>query len=178
MNKNGLFVVNATCQNCTSLFDDGSHSNRTARPFIFALGPQIEGPQSGSPQAMMQRHELYGSFTMDISRAVSDVASVPLLDTLGTSYTTHASSSAENVNRDHDWGATIHALVMSFAFMLVFPLGALLLRFLNSVKIHAWAQTLAVLLVVVGLGSGIYISLEYNRVCLPKFSRSHILILL
>lgn len=117
---------------------------------------------------MIQRHVLYGSFTMDLSQAMSDVASVPLPSTLDASYTAHASSSAEDVNRDHDWGATIHAVVMSIAFMLLFPLGALLLRFLDSVKIHAWMQTLGVLLVVIGLGSGIYISREYTSVGLPK----------
>jgi hypothetical protein len=55
---------------------------------------------------------------------------------------------------------------MIVAFLVIFPLGAILLRFLESVKIHGIVQGVGVLAAVVGVGIGIYLSTMYNHVSL------------
>ncbi|EMC90845.1 hypothetical protein BAUCODRAFT_39860 [Baudoinia panamericana UAMH 10762] len=52
---------------------------------------------------------------------------------------------------------------MCFAFVAVFPTGSLLLRLFQSVTWHWAVQCIGVLLVIVGLATGVSISREYNR---------------
>lgn len=68
---------------------------------------------------------------------------------------------------DHDYGNAFHALIMTGAFVILFPLGVLFLRVFEKVILHWLNQAFAVLVVIVGAGIGIYISLMYNKVSPP-----------
>ena len=66
-----------------------------------------------------------------------------------------------------------HGTIMAFTFVIVFPLGALLIRF-ASVKglvwVHAAVQCFGYILAFTGLGLGVYIAIVPTfQVCPPPF---------
>ncbi|KAG9948381.1 CBD9-like protein, partial [Aureobasidium melanogenum] len=158
--EDGFFVVDAHYQNSSSWMHNHIDMSSSKQPFIFALGPKLSRSNGGSPSATIQRHVVYGRFTMDMTKAVSDSAPTPNGE--DGAWVRSDASEAYGVSSDYDVGSAIHAVVMCLAFVIVFPLGALLLRFV-SVRVHYMVQLAATILVIVGLGTGIYISMEYNR---------------
>jgi hypothetical protein len=80
--------------------------------------------------------------------------------------TTNNAGADEKAESDGDKVGPAHAVIMIVAFLVIFPLGAILLRFLESVKIHGIVQGVGVLAAVVGVGIGIYLSTMYNHVSL------------
>ena len=66
-----------------------------------------------------------------------------------------------------------HGVIMSTAFVLFFPIGAVLIRlfsFPGLVWVHAATQGFAYLVAVVGLGLGVYIAInpaQHKQVCPP-----------
>jgi len=159
--EDGILSVDAHYQNSSSWMQHHIDMSSSEQPFIFALGPKLSHSNGGSPTATIQRHVVYGRFTMDMTKAVSDAA--PTANGNNGAWIRSGASEAYGVSSDYDVGSAIHAVVMCLAFVLVFPLGALLLRFV-SVRVHYMVQLAATILVIVGLGTGIYISMEYNRV--------------
>jgi hypothetical protein len=60
-----------------------------------------------------------------------------------------------------------HGVCMAVAVVILFPLGSTwirLLHFNNSVWVHAGWQSFAYLVVLAGLGLGLYISIESDQV--------------
>lgn len=53
---------------------------------------------------------------------------------------------------------------MIFSFIILMPLGLVLLRGVESVRWHAINQTLAAIIAIIGGAVGIYIGLMYNKV--------------
>ena len=101
---------------------------------------------------------------MDMVQATGDEG-VPTNTT-----STSGAASVGNARIDHDYGNALHALAMTGTFVILFPLGVLFLRIFEKVILHWMNQAFAVLVVVVGTGIGIYISLMYNKVSLsPQF---------
>ncbi|KAG9517637.1 CBD9-like protein, partial [Aureobasidium melanogenum] len=158
--ENGFFTVDAHYHNSSSWMQHHIDMSSNQQPFIFALGPKLSRSNGGSPSATIQRHVVYGRFTMDMTKAVSDAA--PTANGDNGAWVRSGASEAYGVSSDYDVGSAIHAVVMCLAFVLVFPLGALLLRFI-SVRVHYMVQLAASILVIIGLGTGVYISTEYNR---------------
>ena len=66
--------------------------------------------------------------------------------------------------RDHDYASALHALAMCGTFVLLFPIGAAILRIFENVRFHWMAQALGGLIVIVGSGIGMSLSNTYNRV--------------
>lgn len=101
---------------------------------------------------------------MDMVQATGDQEGVP---TNTTSMSGAAMVGSARI--DHGgYGSAFHALLMVGTFVILFPLGVLWLRIFEKVILHWLNQTLAVLVVIVGAGVGIYISLMYNKVRLPQ----------
>ena len=65
---------------------------------------------------------------------------------------------------DGDKVGPAHAAIMLAACVVIFPLGAVLLRFLESVKTHYIVQTIGLLATVFGVGVGLYLGTMYNHV--------------
>ncbi|KAG9186793.1 hypothetical protein G6011_09901 [Alternaria panax] len=91
-----------------------------------------------------------------------------------------ALSSAENVGTDGvaksdgDKVVPAHAVIMLATFTVMFSLEAVLLRFLNSVKIHGVVQSVGVLAAIVGVGLGIYLSgISYSPTYGHLYPASH-----
>jgi hypothetical protein len=173
---NGTIQVDAVCHNATS-WTVGGKSNSlsttsTKQDFIFAVGPGTTGNDgsginSDSLSADLRRHDFYGHFTMDMTKAsttTSGAASVPRPnDASNSSYTLENASAATNTKADNDPAPAIHAFVMCFTFVIIFPLGSLVLRALNSVKGHYIVQIIGFVLCAMASAGGIVISTQYNK---------------
>lgn len=99
-----------------------------------------------------------------MTKATSTTGQVPTPNAPNGSYVNEGASSVKDLTHDHDFGPPFHALVMCVAFVLVFPFGAFVMRVMERVMWHAWIQGAAMVLVILGFGSAIYISLEFNKV--------------
>lgn len=157
--------VDAVCHNATS-WDGGSLDlSSSSQEFMFAFGPDHH-LRTNSLAAPLLRHQLYGNFVMDMTRASSTgEGAVPQANGPGGSYIGANTSDAEGVNSDGDNSSIIHGIVMCIAYILLYPLGALLLRLSKRipVRLHWICQSVASVLVLAGLGLGIAASKQYNR---------------
>lgn len=162
-NDNDYYSVNAHCTRVRSAvpeldLDLGSDT----QPFIFALGPWDHDLYSNARDAGIRRHEYYGSFTMDMTRATEDNATIA-----GTAFGTQMEG-AERVGNLHEdggnRGSATHAVFMCGTFLFVFPIGIVLLRGFERVQLHAGAQSGGLLVLCAGVGIGIWISKYYNKV--------------
>lgn len=167
--SDGYMILDAVCHN-VSAWNGGSLSLPSAsdsttknQDFIFAVGPSTP-IASDSTTASMRRHDFYGQFTMDLAVATSNSAGVPVPNG-GSSgnYTAVGASAASNTVEDNDPAPAIHGFLMTLSFVILFPLGSLILRVFNKVLAHAWVQGIALLFVTFGSAGGIYMSTMYNK---------------
>lgn len=142
---------------------------------------------SNSASASLQQHSQQGAFSFDLTKARGGNSLNPFVDTVATataaggSNPTSASSAAgqgQSGSSSSDGSSSsnsptesdlakqnraiiAHGIVMGFAFALLFPSGALLIRlfsFKGLVWAHAGLQIFAYALAIVGLGLGVYVA--------------------
>jgi len=65
---------------------------------------------------------------------------------------------------DRDYALWAHTSLMLSAFLLIFPMGYLMLRFWDSVKYHWYVQSAGICAVLVGSAAGVYESRLFNKV--------------
>ena len=168
----GKMRVDAVCRNCTSWLSDRGKLDLTSTvaPFIFAVGPG-KRMRSSSLTANMRRHDFYGHFTMNMTAATSSSeGSVPWPNGRNGTYENSGASEVKDVTADNNTAPAGHALIMIAAFVFLFPLGSLLLRVMNKALWHGVVQIVALLMILTGFGLGIYLSTQYNKVCLLSFT--------
>lgn len=174
----GIMIAHGVCKNCTSWTRGDLDLENTRQPFIYALGAD---PGKGSALmsddrgAGLRRHSFYGHFEGDMTYAVSteEHGRVPPPNDPGggasgvadTNFAYAFSTKAFDTHDDSEWAPVLHGVIMSLAFILIFPSGALLMRLLRrkGVLIHAGVQMFGLLLVIIGLGTGVYVSRQYSR---------------
>ncbi|KAF2720857.1 iron reductase domain protein, partial [Polychaeton citri CBS 116435] len=154
--------------------DFGSENSQ----FIFALGPDYgsHGPGSShdkggswwastSLSAGLQRHDQYGHFALSLKAAsAGDVSAVPAPNAAGgSSYTGTAASDATGVKSDRDPAPIIHGLIMSLVWVIIFPVGAAVLKIMRKVLWHAACQGIGAVLFLMATAGGIKVSSLYNR---------------
>jgi hypothetical protein len=157
------YLANIHCKNITALGAGNGKldlSNKK-QSFLYAWGPTDGAISSTSKTANMKRHDAYGTFFADMTQARSNEAAVPSGAALATMIHAEADGNAES---DGDKVGPAHAAIMLATFAIIFPLGAILLRFLESVKIHGIVQGVGVITAVIGVALGIYLSTMYNHV--------------
>ncbi|KAK4974320.1 hypothetical protein LTR42_004962 [Elasticomyces elasticus] len=138
------------------------------QPMIYAVGPSsYHGPglRSNDPAAGLARHTAYGHFSIDMTKAVSkdsSTAGVPLPND-GDSWSLAGASANGQPTADHDPAPRIHGFIMSLCFVIIFPVGALVLRALQRVILHAVVQAIGLFLVCCATAGGIVVSMQYNR---------------
>jgi len=174
-----IMIAHGVCRNCTRWTKDALDLKNTKQPFIYALGAD---PGKGSalmsddPNAGLRRHSFYGHFEGDMTYAIStkEHGRVPPPNDPGggasgvadTNFAFAFSTKAFDTHDDEEWAPVAHGVIMSLAFILVFPVGALLMRLLRrkgGVLIHASVQAFGLLLVIIGFAAGVYVSGQYNR---------------
>ena len=156
--SNGTMTATVLCHNCRSWKGGSIDPTNTAANFLFASGPR-ESLKSNSVTANLQRHSSYGTFTMDLTRAVGagQLPSIVTADTAGTIQDTDTS--------DNDFLPALHGALTIIAFVGLMPIGLLILRIMNSVKWHALNQSLSAAVALIGVFVGVYCGTLYNRVC-------------
>ncbi|GIZ40473.1 hypothetical protein CKM354_000380900 [Cercospora kikuchii] len=172
LSPDGIMISHAVCRNCSSWATGSIDTTSKTQPFIFALGPNVT-LHSDDLNAPLHIHEFHGVFQLDMTVATNSTGwygRVPAPQDpglqVGDSYWAFAnyfSSNVYNTGRDSEWAQIVHAVFMSLAFLLVFPLGAISLRLLRRAPIHAGFQVVGLGLVVIGLGLGVYASQLYNK---------------
>lgn len=162
-NNSEIYVVNAHCKNITGLAREKIDFGSTQQKFIFAVGPGDHTLESDDKGAGIRRHDEYGVFQMDMTKAtVQDGDGV----TVPTGKAATENSNAQIVGsptQDNDWTGVLHATAMCGAFVIIFPMGVVMLRVLEKVMFHAGMQALGVLASIVGVAIGLYLSMMYNH---------------
>lgn len=173
LSPDGIMITHAVCRNCSSWAGGSIDTTSTTQPFIFALGPNAT-LHSDDPNAALRIHEFHGNFQLDMTVATNSSGAygrVPAPQDPGLqvgdsfwAFANYFSSNTYNTGTDAEWAGIVHAVFMCLAFLLVFPLGAVLLRLMRRVMVHAAIQAVGVGLVVIGVGLGVYASRMYNKV--------------
>jgi len=154
---NNIMTANVRCQDCQVWSGGKIDSSNTKAPFTFARGPNADF-RSNSLEASVKRHSVYGSFTLDLTKAMGSKA-VPNAD-----YADRAGTVQLSQEGDRDLAPPFHAVFMIFAFVGLMPVGIMILRILNRPKWHGLNQAISVVLAFMGLGLGLYIGTMYQRV--------------
>ncbi|CZT44142.1 uncharacterized protein RSE6_04272 [Rhynchosporium secalis] len=152
----GNYTVNAMCKNCRSWKGGSIDPTNIAAKFIYATGPG-GNLKSNSLTADIKRHDLYGAFTMDLTKAFG-VKGVPVIQFADSTGTVQIKD-----NSDRDFAPPAHAVLMIMAFIGLMPLAVMVLRTLNSPKWHGAVQTASALVALIGMGVGIKAGMQYNR---------------
>lgn len=163
--KDGYMTFNARCtKHCRSWpagntdkgYIDVSSPNQKA---IYALGPKQKF-KDNSQKAGLKIHAEYGTFTIDMKRTIGS-GDLPVL-------TDESDSDGTTLDRKttdfYDKNAILHGTLMLFAFVWVFPIGAVFLKLGNLAKWHGANQAVGVLSCMAGFGMGIWTSFRYHRV--------------
>jgi Domain of unknown function (DUF2427) len=153
-------VVSGFCGNCTHLAPNAIDVTNTKQQFIYAVGPPVVAPYSSSPAAPLREHLYYGRFTMDMTQS------------LGTDMPQFGNSTSPGVvdgglTRDGNYAESGHAFVMVLAWLVLFPIGIIMVRVFERIRLHLFIQTAVLVLAVLGLITGSIISTFYERVCFP-----------
>jgi len=154
---NNIMTANVRCQDCQVWSGGKIDSSNTKAPFIFARGPDGDF-RSNSVEASVKRHAVYGSFTLDLTKAMGSKA-VPIAE-----YADRAGTVQLSQKGDRELGPPFHAVFMLFVFVGLLPGGIMILRILNRPTWHGINQAISVLLALVGVGLGFYIGAMYQRV--------------
>ncbi len=161
---NGTMILSARCHNCRSWPGGAIDVSRSDQPCVYALGPEGAALSSDDPAAWLRYHEDYGSFTIDLAGATGPAAGAPLLNEADTATSSGAVLAWSAGGGKRDLASLFHALIMIFCFVALMPMGILVIRLGEWVRWHAVNQAIALALVLVGAGLGIYISTLYLRV--------------
>lgn len=130
---------------------------------IYAVGPK-EGFQSNDPEEGIKFHEQYGTFTIDMKRTKGS-PDTPVLTDDSESIGTTLNSKKDGLS---DWMATLHAVLMVFCIVALFPFGVILLKLGKLSRWHGLNQTVAMVGVLVGFAMGIVTSFKYQRASRAK----------
>jgi hypothetical protein len=153
--RNDTYFVSGFVANGTK--KAGIDPNAKNQPFMFAVGPTGHAPRSDAFDAPLRMHSLHGTFQLDMTKAQG--IKLPALGTkeVGVAFQGRAT-------RDREVGSPAHAAILGFAFVIVLPIGILMLRLLNKVKLHMIVQGIGLLFITVGWVIGLVISKRYQRV--------------
>ena len=165
---NDAFSVNAMCIGCRSWGSDSLDLESNSQAMIWAIGP-AENLASDELDAPIRQHQIHGRFSLDIV-AATGTAGVPIL---GQSTSTSGDSGDDddyNGPGPRGWHApgkvVAHAVLMIGSFLILYPLGYVVLRVFQKVEVHAGIQTLASLVVIIAIGLGISALRTINPVSL------------
>lgn len=154
-----LIKVNAKCGNCREWKGGSIKATDSPASFIFASGPG-GWIKSNSKSAGVKRHTSYGSFVMDLTKAVG----APQIPDASLKNSTIGTLQTGLTIDKRDFSGAAHAALMVLTFFGLLPSGILILRVFKSPKWHGVAQGLSMALALAGVVIGILMGMKYNRV--------------
>ncbi len=176
-NGTATIIAHAMCRNCSTwMTSNGPRSldtNSKAQPFIFALGPNVTF-RSDSPEASIPKHAFVGNFNMNMRHATNftgwygrvpapNVPDFPFPPN-DTAFASFASTPAFNLKTLDDPLPGVHGALMMISFVLLFPIGAVVMQFLKKVLWHAAIQVVGFCMVFGGFGVAVKVARLYNKV--------------
>ena len=159
------YVYNGRCANCRSWSNGKIDVKSKTQDMLYATGDNGD-VRSDDVQYSLPMHFNYGSFTADMVHATGS-GGVPEIVPSDEPQLV-ATVQGESTEGHTDKVAMAHALTMVFCFIGLFPFGTLILRLGNWVRWHGINQGIALVFVVLGFGTGVFISKNYNRVSLES----------
>ena len=168
------YVYNGRCNNCYFLSNPFINIENKEQEMIYATG-EFGDIKSDDVEYSLGMHFTYGTFTMDMVHATGP-GGVPEIEPSGDVKSV-ATVQGMAMAGKKDRVAMLHAIIMVFCFVGLFPFGSLVLRFGNWVRWHGINQSLGLVLVIIGFGLGVHTSKFYNRVSEKPYdvSRSRML---
>ena len=151
-----MYYASGHCQNCTNVSKNAISLNNSNQPFIWALGAMQAYPDSASKSGPLKVHDMYGYFSVDMLQIMGG-DSVPALGT------TMQNALDNGVVRYVDFANNGHGAIMAFTFVFIFPLGIVLFRVFEMIRLHIIFQTIGMVLAILGAILGIVISTMYHR---------------
>ncbi|KAL6707287.1 hypothetical protein ACN47E_004275 [Coniothyrium glycines] len=162
--QNGVMTANVRCGNCQS-WSGGSMD------FSSSSGDWIHARLSGSAldsadvEHSIRRHSTHGAFTWTFDSAVGGASTNPFQDATLTSNTTTGVAQSADSGINTSAVLWCHGIFASLAFVLLFPIGGILIRvgrFSGLIWIHAGLQLFAWLLFITAFGLGLYYGIIDN----------------
>jgi Cytochrome domain of cellobiose dehydrogenase/Eukaryotic cytochrome b561 len=167
---NETYNINGQCTGCRSWPLTSGRQGKidvmsTTQPMIYAIGD--EDPfRTNNQEAVIRQHIVYGTFNIDLKAATGEPG-VPNNNATESGVTHGEESGASNL------GSVFHGLFMGACFVVLFPVGALLLRlpFRFAFWLHLIWQSCTVIGVLIGFALGIYVSLKNSKS--PHLNSAH-----
>jgi len=156
IHQDGMYYASGHCQNCTNVSKNAINLNNSTQPFIWALGAKYAYPDTSSKSGPLKVHDMYGYFSVDMLQIMGG-ESVPALGT------TMENAVGDGVVRYLDFGNNGHGAIMAFTFVFIFPLGVVVFRLFEMIRLHIIFQTIGTVLAILGAILGIIISTMYHR---------------
>ena len=141
--------------------------------FSSPSGTWIWGIKSGEPinsdsqDERISEHDDYGGFPFDFIKAKSGQNLNPFIDSEQQFEGAEAAPFVRSGNGISSAILVAHGVMASAAFVVLFPLGAVLVRLLHFrtlVWIHAAVQIFSYLVYAAGAGIGIWLAIEIDEV--------------
>jgi hypothetical protein len=153
--RDGMYYISGFIANGTRRA--GIDPNARSQPFIWAVGEPGSRPRSDAFDAPLKMHSRHGRFALDMTKAHG--TALPAFATTQNAVAQQGGAARS----DEERGSTGHALLMCLGFVLLLPLGIVLLK-LTSVKAHLYMQAVGLVVITVGWITGFVISGRYQRV--------------
>lgn len=83
------------------------------------------------------------------------------------SNTTFGAALTGSIVADGDKASKAHGFLMALVALVMIPLDVIIIGLFKWVRVHIFTSSLVLFLVLMGMGAGIYVSTEYNRVGRP-----------
>lgn len=150
----GVITANVRCDSCSVSGGAMVDLTNVFSPWIWAV--KYGAPlNTKSVTARIAEHDVFGTFFVNFTEAIGPDSDDPFINLDKTSITR---AFREVFDHDRfDRMRTAHAVLMTVAFVLLFPLSALALHILPStvVRIHAILQLFTLAVTVAGFGLGV-----------------------
>lgn len=155
--QNGVVTANVRCDSCINWSGGSADLTSTSSSWIWAV-------KNGSPlgsndvSASINFHDQAGVVSVDLTKATGGSSVNPFLETSNTTGSTVVVATPQNTNTDAQKRKTAHAVLMTVAFVIMFPIFALFFHLAPSPKtaiVHGILQLFTLAVAIAGMGIGI-----------------------
>ncbi|KAI0125580.1 hypothetical protein BJ170DRAFT_439046 [Xylariales sp. AK1849] len=169
--------ANVMCSNCDSWANGGAMSLSSTDSEWIAAWKSGSSLASTDKNEGISQHDAHSSWTIDLTKATVTSDSNPFVSASGNNTSsdnsTDSSSSSGVVDNDSSQDPqrmiSAHGVIMSIVFVILYPLGSILMPLLGKWIIHAAWQFVTFILMWIGFGLGYVAS---QRIFI-KFEATH-----
>ena len=183
--SNNVMTANVRCESCISWSGGSMDVKSTSSNWIWAIksGSAVDSP---SVSVDLIQHDTMGSVAVDLTQGTGGSSSNPFValsnsgsstntssvsgstDGSSSSYTTSGVTVIDSGPSDFEQIQIAHGFIMAFAFVVLFPVGALM-RHLTIIPkvipvVHVPIQLFALAMVITGLGLGVFLALNLGAI--------------